>query len=208
MDYEITISGSNVNLTQNFTNTYTLSNLPSGTYSVCITGTDGAIVYEQNCYDVDISEPDPLSVSLKTNFEGKQVTLDLQGADLYFIELNGNMIETRLHSITLDLKQAHNTLKVTTGQLCQGVFEEQIVLTDEVLIYPNPVYEITTVRLAKGPNAVTVDIFDQNGRFIKRKNLSTNQAEFELDFTGLPSGIYMLKFKGENLNTIKRVIKK
>ena len=46
LDYEISVSGNGVNVSDNFTDTYTLGNLMSGNYTVCIGPTDEALVYE------------------------------------------------------------------------------------------------------------------------------------------------------------------
>lgn len=208
LNYEISITGNNTNVTENFTDTYTLTGLSAGTYSVCINATDGTNDYVEYCFEVVITEPDPLSVSLKTSLDGSQVDVDLQGASLYFIELNGKSIQTSQDHITLDLKNGNNSLKISTDMPCQGIFEENYFFSDRPIVYPNPFSDYLNVFLSSGLNEITISVYGLNGQLILSDIYRASEKVLELDFTTLSSGTYFVKFEGVNVNATSKVIKK
>ena len=199
LDYEITVSGNGVNVSDNFTDAYTLGNLMSGNYSVCIGGTDGTLVYEEYCFEVVITQPDVLNVTSKTSFDGRLTVLTLQGADLFNIELNGAVIQTTGSEITIDLKNGNNSLKVFTNLPCQGVYEENIFLTDNPIVYPNPFVSSTNVFLGVNVEEVNVQVFTAEGRLVLAQTYKVNGLELSLDLSMHPSGMYYIKFTGENI---------
>lgn len=207
LDYEITISGIGVNVTDNFTDTYTLGNLMSGTYTICIGGTDGAMVFEEHCFEVVITQPDVLNVSSRTSFNGKLTVLTLQGSDLYNIELNGEIIQTTESEITIDLKNGNNSLKVFTNLPCQGVHEERIFISEKPIVYPNPFVSSTNVFLGANVDGVNVQIFTADGRLVSSRTYQVNGLELPLDMSIYPSGIYYVRFNGENIKGTSKVIK-
>ena len=208
IDYSITIQGTGTDITEDFTSMFSSSNLSSGRYEVCITGTDAGKQYEPHCFEIVITEPDPLGVSSKTDFEGRQLTLNLEGADLFFIELNGESIQTQAKEITLDLKNGFNNLKVSTARTCQGVYVEDLFISDRPLVYPNPFDEFTKVFLQSGLKDLTIRIFTSDGRFVKSETFADTGTETTLYFSGLPSGIYYVKFEGPNIKVSTKVIKR
>ncbi len=207
LDYEITISGIGVNVTDDFTNTFALEDLRSGTYTVCIGGTDGTLVYEEHCFEAIITQPDILNVSSKTSFDGKLTVLTLQGADLYNIELNGVVIQTSDPEITISLKNGNNSLKVFSNLPCQGVYEENIFLSDKPIVYPNPVVDIAKVFFGAFIEEVAVEIYTIDGRLVLAQNYQVNGTEFPLDFSRYPSGIYYVKINGNTMKGTSKVIK-
>ncbi len=207
LDYEISVSGNGVNVSDNFTDTYTLGNLMSGNYTVCIGGTDGALVYEEHCFEVVITQPDVLNITSRTSFNGKLTVLTLQGSDLFNIELNGVVIQTTESEITVNLKDGNNSLKVFTNLPCQGVYEENIFLSEKAIVYPNPFVSTTTVFLGVNVEEVAVEIFTVDGRLVSAQSYQVNGLELPLDFSIYPSGIYIIKFNGENIKGTSKVIK-
>ena len=207
LDYEISVSGNGVNVSDTFTDTYTLDNLMSGTYNICIGGTDGALVYEEHCFEVVITQPDVLNVTSRTSFNGKLTVLTLQGSDLFNIELNGVVIQTTESEITINLKDGNNSLKVFTNLPCQGVHEENIFLSEKPIVYPNPFVSATNVFLGVNVEEVAVEIFTVDGRLVSAQSYQVNGLELPLDFSTYPSGIYFIKFNGENIKGTSKVIK-
>ncbi len=207
LDYEIMVSGNGVNVSDNFTDTYTLGNLMSGNYTVCIGATDGALVYEEHCFEVVITQPDVLNVSSRTSIDGKLTVITLQGSDLYNIELNGVVIQTTESEITINLKNGNNSLKVFTNLPCQGVHEESIFLSDKPIVYPNPFVSSTNVFLGVNVEEVNVQVFTTDGRLVLSRTYQVNGLELPLDMSIYPSGIYYIKFDGENIKGTSKVIK-
>jgi subtilisin-like proprotein convertase family protein len=208
LDYTIAITGNGVNETTDFTSTYQLADLASGTYNACINGTDGANAYEEFCFDFVIDEPLPLQVLLTIDPEGSQATLKLDGSLLYNIELNGLLIQTTEPEIIINLNKGVNTLKVTGGLECQGSFEEEIVIGSEPIVYPNPFVNRVDVYLAASSSPVQVRIYSSAGRLIRSKAYQVFDTKIEIDFTGLPSGLYLINLSGDNLDTTYKVIKR
>ncbi|WP_291865592.1 reprolysin-like metallopeptidase [Maribacter sp.] len=207
LDYEITVNGTGINSTENFNVNYTLDNLSSGTYNICITGTDSNIVYENHCFDVIITEPEVLNVSSKQSLNGKQTSLTLSGALLYNIELNGIVTQTNKSKITLNLKEGTNTLKVYTNLPCQGIYNEQLFSIEQPIIYPNPFNTTTTLFLDNYLQDIEIKIFTSSGQLISTRNYNIDNTKLKLDFTSLPTGIYFISYKGEALKGTAKVIK-
>ena len=207
LDYEIMVTGAGMDITDNFMDSYSLSDLSAGTYNICLTATEGPTTYQEHCFEVIIAEPEPLGVSSKIAPDGKSVLLTLQGADSYNIELNGQSIETELPEISLDLKIGVNTLKVSTDLSCQGTYEEVFFNSSKPVLFPNPATNFTKIFLGPVEGGIAVEIFSEEGRLIRRENHSVLGSEIELDLTGLPSGIYYLRFDGKNSKGTSKVIK-
>lgn len=208
IDYTVTINGNGVNATDSFMDTYTASNLNAGTYTVCITGTDGVITYEGYCFEVIVVQPDPLSVTFKVSVDGKKALLTLNGSFLYNVELNGLLIQTEEKEIQLDLKRGINNIKVYTNLPCQGSFEEQLVVFDEPMIYPNPFVDRLTVFVGPTSEAIDIKIYTLSGQYIKTKKYIASNGEIEVEFDGLPSGMYFVNVNLEGIKKIFKVIKR
>lgn len=207
LNYEITTVGSGVNTTENFTDTYTISELSSGTYDICIIATDGTLTYQEQCFEVIVTEPEALGVSSKTSIDGKSVVLNLQGADSYTIELNGKSTRTSLSEISLDLREDINTLKVYTDLTCQGIYEETFFNSSKPIVSPNPTTNQTTIFLGGVQDEVNIEIFSEDGRLIRRDRHTVPSNEVELDLTALPTGIYYIRFEGSDVKGTSKVIK-
>ncbi|SIQ12454.1 reprolysin-like metallopeptidase [Maribacter ulvicola] len=207
LDYQVVVSGNGLNLTQNFSNVFNLANLGSGTYTICITGTDGMVTYQEYCVEVQITEPSPLSVGSKISVDGSQVTLEMDGSSFYTIELNGIAVQTQEAAIVLDLSKGLNTLKVYTDIPCQGVYEEQIGFYVEPVVYPNPVKDIVEVYLGAQQEEVTLSIFSADGRYISKKTIMVMGGAVQLDLSALAAGMYYLKYEGRTINGTSKVIK-
>lgn len=206
--YEVTITGAGVEETQGFTNMFSMSDLASGTYSVCINGTDGTVTYEEFCTQVVISEPDALGVTSKVSTDGRILTLDLSGSDFYNLELNGELIQTQESSIIVDLKDGVNSLKVFTDIPCQGVYQEQFILSNDPLVFPNPFTDIVEVYWVGTGTKVTMRIFAADGRFVKSITLPSDNNTAQIDLSALAIGLYYVKFTGEGVNGTAKIIKK
>jgi hypothetical protein len=207
LSYEVTITGVGLDQTQGFTNMFTISDLNAGTYTICINGTDGTIVYEEFCTQVVISEPDALSVTSKVSGDGTELTVDLVGSDFYNVELNGELVQTQAPSITLDLKNGINSLKVFTDIPCQGVYNEQFIRSDEPLVFPNPFRDMVGVYFVGEGAKVSMRIFSADGRFIKSSLLVIDANGTQIDLGALPNGLYYVQLIGEGIKTTTKIIK-
>jgi subtilisin-like proprotein convertase family protein len=208
LSYEITVSGPDTNLTQGFTNIFTLADLSAGAYDLCITGTDGTIVYETFCSQVVITEPDILDVSAITSLDGSKLTVNLDGSDTYNIELNGIVLQTQEPTVTLDLVSGVNTLKVYTDIPCQGSYIEQFVRSDAPLVYPNPFEDSISVYFGNPGSTISLKIFTSDGRLIQNMMAEVEADGTQIDLEALSSGLYFVQFSGNGVSGTAKIIKK
>ncbi|WP_282159772.1 reprolysin-like metallopeptidase [Ulvibacterium marinum] len=208
LDYTIAIIGNGTNESDTFTNSYTFGGLAPGVYEVCIGGSDGTIDYLEHCFEVVISEPDPLSVSSKISADGKQAILEMDGSDMYTIELNGEGIRTDESAIALDLKNGINTLKVSTNKTCQGIYEERIFVSDGPIVYPNPFGDFITIFIGETPRELTIKVYALNGRLVHNGKYQVNGTELVLDLSTLPSGTYLMRYRGEGITGASKIVKR
>ncbi len=188
-----------------FTDTHTFGNLTAGNYSLCITGTDGSITYEEVCFNIIISEPALLTTIAVVN--GTTLELLLDGSDFYNVELNGLVTQTQESEINLELKNGLNLLKVYTDLPCQGSYEETFFISSKPIVYPNPIGSDTKIFLNGLVGEVDVQVFSADGRLILKTNRRVNGNELEMDFSSLSIGIYYLNIQGAEIQEVFKLIK-
>lgn len=208
LDYTVTVSGPGLSVTDTFTSSYQLGDLPQGFYSLCITGTDGIVDFEASCFDIVVTQPEPLSVATRITPDGRQAVLELGGAELYFVEFGGNRQQVTASEFVLDLKEGTHTLKVTTQLPCQGIYEEQLYVTGTPSVYPNPFDTELTLSVAVDAGSVEVAIFNAGGSLLERKVYQAAGGNIVLDFNGRPSGVYLLRVYGQQQQAAFKVIKR
>ncbi|MEM9001795.1 MAG: thrombospondin type 3 repeat-containing protein [Bacteroidota bacterium] len=209
LNYTATLTDSSANETvEAFTDSLTFSDLAAGTYMVCIT-VEGQADYER-CFDIDIVEPEPLGVDSKVNSLESKVVLDLSGGTLYTIELNGERFTTTETQIELPLNKIENTISVKTDKDCQGIYEETIVLTSEIFIYPNPVTsgDLNIYLGSDEFNEVETSIFNLAGIQILGKSQQPDNGYVRMNVSGLSEGIYLLNIKTEKSLLNYKIIKR
>jgi len=208
MDYTLSISGNGLAIDDSFTDDYLTSNLAAGTYSICISGNDGTNDFEPFCFNTVVSEPEPLAVTSVLDQSSLQAILTLSGSEVYHIELNGIAMQVALSEVVLDLKSGNNTLKISTNLPCQGTYDEQIFISENPIVYPNPFTEGPTVFLGRNVGTAEVSIHAMNGRLIKRELYTVNGAEIHLDLNELPSGMYLLGIRAEEFSSSHKVLRR
>lgn len=184
--------GSVVVLSQALTPNAQFSELSAGTYTLCIT-TDQSSSFKR-CYTIEVKEPQGLEVQSFVNSQTKQLTLNLSGSDTYTILFNGKTITTTQQQVILDLDRIENSIQVKGLSECQGIFEETLVLSNEVFIYPNPVGD-GNVNLYLGNTEaakVTVRLHHRSGLLLFEKTQPLFDKKTQLSVKGLPPGLYFL----------------
>ena len=206
--YTASLTGNGSTLTESFTQTVSFQDLSPGTYELCIEveGQDG---YQQ-CYQVVMDEPDPLSVNTQITTLNDEVELSLSGAQEYIIQLNGKTYRTSDSSIILPLDQPSNTLVVSTDLECQGSYAETLILSSTPLIYPNPVgEEFLHVNLVNYEESkADVALYNLSGSRIYAKNSPVQDGETGLDMSGYPNGVYILNVRISGELRSYKIVKK
>ncbi|ETN94273.1 reprolysin-like metallopeptidase [Zhouia amylolytica] len=206
LDYTATLIGTGVNNNLSFTSSAEFNNLSSGDYQLCFT-VAGQPEYQQ-CFDLSITQPAPLQVISKVLAEEKLITLTLEGAPVYNIELNGITTQTTSNTISLTLAKGNNTIKVTTNKDCQGIFEEMVFLAGEALAYPNPFRNEITLFTGNTDEDITVTVASLNGsKLYSAKRRSDSKGTIPLDLTSLSTGVYIVHLSGSEISTSIKIVK-
>jgi hypothetical protein len=185
---------------------WSLEKLKAGAYKVCLT-TD-AFPNLNQCFNVTIEEPIDLSVLSSINREGRQASLNLTGGTKYKIILNGNLITTYDNTIDLSLSPGINTIKVTTNLECQGVYEETIFVSEDILLSPNPANSTSKLWVGGNDKDVNLTLFDITGRVIWTKNDQVPYSRsVDVSFSSIKSGLYILKVNSQTINKSIKVIR-
>ncbi|MCK0157920.1 thrombospondin type 3 repeat-containing protein [Cellulophaga sp. F20128] len=206
-NYTATMSGPKVE-TKAFTTNTSFDNLAFGTYTVCIT-VEGENDYE-NCTTISISEPEALSVSSKVNSVANKVTYSLSGGNSYTIQVNDKIFTTTRNEFTVPLEKIENNILITTDKDCQGLYEETIISSSDIFIYPNPVSSgDLTIQLGKLANdKVEISLFTVQGSRVFRKDFPTPNGVVQFNVDSLSKGIYILNIKTKQTLLTYKIIRK
>lgn len=189
-----------------FTDSLKIDNLAAGAYNACITIKDNADF--QRCYVAEITEPKDLSLFSTINTNNKTLTINLSGADTYYIELNGNKYQTANTQLQLPLVEGANKLKVYSDKLCQGVIEKYINL-NKITLFPDPFEDNVNINLGNATDAIVgVEVMNALGKTLYKKQLANNSGQVSFDATGFGKGVYLLKLTLGDSSTIFKIAKK
>lgn len=207
-NYTAILIGSAVSEEIDFISEALFDNLEAGVYSLCFT-VDGEVDY-QSCMDLEVGQPEALTVTSKINSLDNEVTLSLSGSTDYTIEVNGILFKTSKSEITLPLDKPSNLISVKTGLSCQGTHLETVILSSELFVYPNPIAS-GDLKVFLGNNQekeATIVLFDVNGLKILKKSLKIQQQEVRFNIDNLPIGVYLLNVKNGAILSTYKIIKK
>ncbi len=205
--YSVSIDDQNsmaLNTGNNFSGTF--EDLTTGIYNICFT-VDGQIDFKQ-CFSVSVTEPQRLSTTSVINQSRRQITLNMDGADKYYVQLNGAMIETGNSTLTLNLKSGANRIKVHTDLDCQGEYFEEIFVSEDVAYYPNPTSGYLQVYVSGEDSEVNVELFGGTGNLLSEKvtEVPANRV-IEIDLSHRSSGLYIVCLKGATVDRSFKIIK-
>jgi len=207
-NYTAAIDGvSLVNVNESFTTDLSFDNLEAGAYSICITVAE-APDFEQ-CFTLNVSEPQNLEVIEAFENSAKELNLQLSGGETYEINLNGELIFTEESEITLALSLGENNLTVKTDKDCQGVFSDKILVEGEnsFNVVPNPVENTLNLIYTRSSNEkVSVVLYDISGRRVGTYTTIKDSQEASFDVSSLSAGIYFLNVEGTTNNV--KILKK
>ena len=207
--YNVAVSGA-ANTTESFTGSvWELENLSAGVYSICITVGDIPENIFQRCFEITITDPEPLNVYAMANLEDQTVTYNLKGGSVYKITHNGKTTQTQKGTHTIALEKGMNRVSITTGVSCQGIFEETYLNSYEVKMAPNPFKDQLVFNVGGTDSQLKVEIYAVDGRLIKAVpfTLSRSQRVIQMSTQELNQGSYYIKVIGENTNQSFKAIK-
>ncbi|MEN0055121.1 MAG: ELWxxDGT repeat protein [Mucilaginibacter sp.] len=187
-----------------FTDSLKVAGLVPGNYNLCITVAGNNDF--QRCYTLSVTEPKDLSVYSVVDKLTQSLTLNITGADVYHVEINGQSYQTNNNQINLKLANGANRVKVYTDKLCQGIFEKTVDF-NMVSIYPNPTARILHIDLGgnQAPQA-NVEIRNSLGKLMLAKTFPNNGV-IQADIGNLDAGIYVLKLVLGTQETTYKILK-
>ena len=114
----------------------------------------------------------------------------------------------------LDLRNDNVVFAATYGR---GIFSapftnavlknESFINDNQISIFPNPVKDKLNIDIKNFEGAVSVRVLDINGKVVLAEKIEVVQNNYQLNLNFLPTGIYVLKLQGENLNYSNKIIK-
>ncbi|MDG2397199.1 MAG: thrombospondin type 3 repeat-containing protein [Flavobacteriaceae bacterium] len=209
--YNLTITGAS-NSTQVITDrTFSLEGLSAGAYSLCFTVEGVPSSEYERCYEVNINEPQPLSVTNKSASSKTKKTYQLSGGDVYNITHNGKTKQTNEEIVTLEMDKGYNHVKITTGIECQGIFEETYFNSHKIKVTPNPFNKDISIYVDGEDRDIIVEIFASDGRLIHLSDhiLYKSNRIISIHLDQAKQGTYIVKVTGSStVKTSELVIKK
>ena len=185
--------------------TVLLDELSAGIYNLCVEVNE--VSGYQRCYTLEIKEPERIEVSSVFNEKTRQLNLDLKGSKAYRLTVNGVSYEVEDSNFAVPLSYGMNRIRVEGENECQGIVEEEIFVSEEVKVYPNP---------SEGPFEVYVSGLDQEVEFqlssLTGIHLKTWRVKVparrivSIDLSEMPSGMYLLNVSGEHVRKTTKII--
>ncbi|APU68882.1 hypothetical protein GRFL_2158 [Christiangramia flava JLT2011] len=207
--YNVAVSGDgNGSATLSEANAFSanVENLSAGNYEVCIT-VDSNDTYEQ-CFRVSIDGPTPISAYSSVDYGANTVTFNLTGSSNYTIEHNGKISTTQQSQVTLDLQKGRNSIRIHTDSDCQGEIFKEVLLSEEVVLFPNPTRGDLKVYINGEDSRIDLKLMDINGNVkISRKMDVPEDRVIDLDLTDYRNGVYFLMLNSETVSKSLKIIK-
>jgi len=207
LNYTLRVNGENpVNFNSSDGYQQTLSNLSPGIYQLCFT-VEGESGYNQ-CFDINITEPAPLSASSKVNKSKKSISFSLDGSDRYIIVHNGVERVFDISNPEIQLKKGVNFIEVKTDKLCQGTYTEEVFISEKVEFYPNPTIDVVNLFIHGKDKTVDLKIVDRDGNIIGTscRDIQSNR-KIQVNLEQYPKGVYLIQSKGETVQKTIKIIR-
>ena len=182
------------NLNESNDHELSIENLNSSSYLICFT-IDGVESYEQ-CYQVKINQPEPLSVSYSFTNLGKSILFSVNGSEYFNVIHNEKNYSIRGNEIELFLENGSNYIKINTDLDCQGYFQEYFLMDQKKFqLYPSIFHdEITLVSNMNSFNTSLI-VYDIQGNIVFNKDISlVKDSKINLSLGYLSKGVYLFKF--------------
>ena len=207
--YNVSVSGGATLLDSFSSSSWSLDNLSAGVYSICIT-VEGISSQEfERCFEIIISEPNPLVVNSMFNKSDQSITFGLNGGVLYNITHNGITTQTSKGSHTISMAKGLNRVSISTGIECQGLFENTYLNSYEVTYTPNPFNSELTFTIGGEGRVFSLEVFAPNGQLIDQKviRLPVGIRYYTLYTDNYKQGGYFISIKGAAIDQSFQVIK-
>ena len=206
--YQVNISGVDTTYSLSADNNHSLviEDLEVGAYTINFT-IDSQEGYIQS-FETSITEPAPLQGKAQVDYFSKTAKLKLSGSEVYYIEVNGQMMASNSNDFSAPLKPGKNIIKVTTPLDCQGVYEEVLFMSEKLRYFPNPVQNELNITVPGTDSEINIEIFTDGGANLYRGTHSINGSRtIQLPMSRYKSGLYIVTGSGKTVNESFKIIK-
>ena len=163
----------------------------------------------KQCFNVVISEPVDITVLSSLVNNSQDLNLDLSGSMNYNIIHNNKYYSTSDSEFTLTLDKGLNFIKVVGDRECQGIYEETIFNSEDIILSPNPAVNSSNLWIGGNDKDVTISMFDSAGRLLWVKNNDINNSRnIDIQVSNLKQGLYYIKVDSETVKKTAKLIKK
>ncbi len=208
--YQVTVTGvnsySNTQTVPLGTGSWSITGLEKGKYTICF-----AISSEPNqkqCFDIEVTEPEPLSVYAKVNNSTGIVNLAMLGAKNYSVSVNGKTSTVSSNNFSTVLPTGLNTISVATDKDCQGIYQQEIFISENAFIYPNPTFGVLNIFVGGTEEKIAMNLNNLSGATIKKIDLTVGETrEVEVDLSSIPQGTYIININSTTVSQSFKVIK-
>ena len=167
------------------------------------------VVFSPNVYIIT-SSIDPIDAGNITPYGTTAVTygddqtfniVPFPGYEVINVEVDGES-QGAITTYTFYHVEANHT--IVAHLMTVGV--EEIMMNEEISVWPNPVENVCHVQLSNVHNA-EIQLFDVQGKLLFRKHVETDEAE--IDLAERPSGMYLLRVVSDGkVVATRKVIRK
>ena len=199
LTYNATVNGTSYPFSSN---TLTLTDLPIGTYDVCITVSETNM---EQCYVIDIIENEILFGKFTTskNKTSVQVT---SGTAPYNVAING-VLQFQTSETEFEVNASVNDyVEITSAKDCEGSLSNGNMLLNAIA-FPNPTSGHFQIAILSDSEDINLEIYDIMSRLVSSSTYSIMDGKVSVNIENEPSGIYFIKVQSDMVKTL-RVIKK
>ena len=101
-----------------------------------------------------------------------------------------------------------NIIKVYAEKECQGVYEETIFNSENILLSPNPATSSSKLWIGGDDKNVNVSMFDNAGRLLwTNENNVPSSRSIDIQVSNLRPGLYYVKVESETVKQTAKLIK-
>ena len=206
--YTVTIPETNASYLLNSENSHQvqIEDLSVGTYTLNIT-VQGEENYIQT-YEIGIIEPGEYSAKTSVDFKDKIISVKASGSEMYLIEVNDEISVEKSQRFKIKLNPGYNKVKISTPHDCQGVYEEEIFISEQVEYYPNPVVDYLNIVIPGKDTSTIVELYDRSGTRLKTDNKTIPFSRVvKVNTVDLSKEIYIVKVKGDTVDQTFKIQK-
>jgi hypothetical protein len=142
------------------------------------------------------------------NVDRGTINYEVGGADSYRVSFNGREMLVSEPNIELNLQPGLNRIKLYTDFSCQGYFEEEIFVSENVTLYPNPTPGPIQLYVSGKDRNVQLSVRNTMGQTVHAEALDVPYNRVvHFNLGRQPAGVYFINLEGETVRKQLKVIK-